>query len=236
VLAEPRCGLLAPARFEPVGDLPQELGPLLERLEREFGARRARPFYCMADARLYRPLDEEERWALGYLGTYSAGRQPAVESLLLEPARALERERFVLAGPQYPPELVWPPNVERIEHVPPEQHPSFYARQRFTANVTRPAMVRAGWSPSVRLFEAAACGVPVISDRWEGLDAFFRPGSEILIADSPEDVVQAVRSISAEEARAIGAAARERVLAEHTPEQRARELEAHVRALEAVAA
>jgi spore maturation protein CgeB len=211
-------------------------GPLLERIEREFGARRARPFYCMADGGTYRPLDEEERWALGYLGTYSAGRQPAVESLLLEPARSLERERFALAGPQYPPRIDWPPNVERIEHLAPEAHPRFYARQRFTLNVTRPAMVRAGWSPSVRLFEAAACGVPVISDRWDGLEAFFRPGSEILVVDSPEDVVHALRSVSAEEARAIGAAARERVLAEHTPEQRAQELEAHVRTLDAVAA
>jgi spore maturation protein CgeB len=211
-------------------------GPLLERIEREFGARRAHPYYCMADADVYRPLEEEERWALGYLGTYSAGRQPAVESLLFAPARALERERFVIAGPQYPPELDWPRNVERIEHLPPEEHSQFYTRQRFTLNVTRPPMVRAGWSPSVRLFEAAACGVPVISDRWDGLGEFFQPGAEIVIADSPHDVVEALQGISPTEAREIGAAARRRVLAEHTPERRARELEAHVRTRQVVAA
>jgi spore maturation protein CgeB len=211
-------------------------GPLLERIEAEFGARRARPFYCMADSGEYRPLDEEERWLVGYLGTYSAGRQPAVESLLVEPARLLRHERFIVAGPQYPAEVAWPPNVERIEHLPPEEHPRFYARQRFALNVTRPAMVRAGWSPSVRLFEAAACGVPVISDRWDGLDEFFRPGAEILVAESAAEVAETVQRLSPDEARSIGAAARRRVLAEHTPDHRAEELEAHVRALAAVAA
>jgi spore maturation protein CgeB len=211
-------------------------GPLLRRIESEFGARRARPFYCMADPEAYRPVAEEERWLLGYLGTYSADRQPGVDALLVEPARRLPRERFAVAGPQYPPEVAWPANVERIEHLAPAEHARFYARQRFTLNVTRAAMARAGWSPSVRLFEAAACGTPVISDRWEGLDHFFRPGVEILIADSVEDVVEVLRGLSPEEARRLGAAARERVLAEHTPERRAEELEAHVRELGQVAA
>ena len=211
-------------------------GPLLERIETEFGASRALPFYCMADAHVYRPLDEEERWLLGYIGTYSAGRQPAVESLLLEPARRLPQASFVLAGPQYPPELTWPGNVERIEHLPPRDHPRFYAGQRFALNLTRPAMVHAGWSPSVRLFEAAACGIPVISDSWEGLDHFFRPGHEIVVVDSADAVVAAIEGLTPDDARAIGSAARRRVLAEHTPEQRAEELEAHVRDLNAVAA
>jgi len=211
-------------------------GPLLSRLEGEFGARRARAFYCMADPNVYRPLEADERWLLGYLGTYSDDRQPAVDSLLVEPARLLPRGRFVVAGPQYPAELSWPPGVERIEHVPPDSHPAFYAQQRFTLNVTRRAMVEAGWSPSVRLFEAAACGTPVISDRWDGLDQFFRPGAEIIVADSPRDVVDALVALTPEEAREIGAAARARVLAEHTPERRAIELEAHVQELAPVAA
>ena len=207
-------------------------GPLLDRIRDEFGARDAQPFHCMADPEAYRRLDEDERWLLGYLGTYSDDRQPAVESLLLEPARRLEHDRFVVAGPQYPSAVSWPGNVERIEHLAPAEHPSFYARQRFTLNVTRAAMVDAGWSPSVRLFEAAACGVPAISDRWEGLDHFFRPGSEILVADSDDDIVEVLSTLSRDEARAIGAAARRRVLAEHTPARRAEELEAlaHARA------
>jgi spore maturation protein CgeB len=211
-------------------------GPLLQRIEQEFGAKRARSFYCMADPSLYRPLDEEERWLLGYIGTYSAERQPAVDELLVEPARRLADAAFVVAGPQYPPELEWPANVARIEHVAPAEHPRFYARQRFTLNLTRPAMVRAGWSPSVRLFEAAACGVPAISDAWAGIDHFFRPGAEIVVAESAADVVETLEQVSPDEARAIGAAARRRVLAEHTPERRAEELEAHVRELAAVAA
>jgi spore maturation protein CgeB len=211
-------------------------GPVLERIEREFGARRARAFYCMADTAVYRPLDAEERWLLGYLGTYSADRQPALEALLLEPARRLPRERFAVAGPQYPAELDWPPNVDRIEHVAPREHALFYARQRFTLNVTRHAMIGTGWSPSVRLFEAAACGVPVISDDWAGLARFFRPDAEIVVAAGPDDVTGLLQASSREQAREIGAAARRRVLAEHTAERRAAQLEEHVRAVLPVAA
>jgi spore maturation protein CgeB len=211
-------------------------GPLLERIETELGAQRARPFYCMADVDTYRPVETPERWLLGYLGTYSADRQPLLERLLLEPARALPARRFAVAGPQYPPELEWPANVERREHLAPAEHPSFYASQRFTLNVTRAAMASAGWSPSVRLFEAAACGVPAVSDAWPGLDCFFEPGKEILVARSAGEVVEALSEIAPDEARAMGAAARRRVLAEHTPDRRAEELEEHVRSLRAVAA
>jgi spore maturation protein CgeB len=211
-------------------------GPLLRRLEAEFGARAARPFHCMADPELYRPLDEEERWLLGYLGTYSADRQPALERLLMEPARQLPQTTFVAAGAQYPAELAWPDNVERIDHLEPSRHPCFYGRQRFTLNVTRQAMIGAGWSPSVRLFEAAACGVPVISDPWEGLDGFLRPGIEILVADSTQAVIDFLRRVSQAEARAIGSAAHERILAEHTPTRRALQLEEHLRSVAAVAA
>ena len=211
-------------------------GALLDRIRSEFGAKRPRPFYCMADAGIYRPLDEDERWLLGYLGTYSGGRQSALETLLLEPARRLRDRRFVVAGPQYPAEVAWPENVERIEHLEPGKHPAFYARQRFTLNLTRPEMVRAGWSPSVRLFEAGACGIPTISDWWEGLDTFFEPGSEILVVDSAAEVTRILREVSCTDARELGAAARRRVLAEHTPERRADELEAHVAAVTTVAA
>jgi spore maturation protein CgeB len=191
-------------------------GPLLD----ELGARRPVPFHCIADPALYRPTDVPLRWDLGYLGTYSEDRQPKVDELLLEPARR-SRDRFVAAGPQYPPEIAWPANVERIDNLPPAQHAAFYCAQRFTLNVTRADMVRAGWSPSVRLFEAAACGVPVISDWWDGLDAFFEPGHEILVAETADDVLRHLR----EGDRAIGLRARRRVLAAHTAGHRAQELE-----------
>jgi spore maturation protein CgeB len=211
-------------------------GPLLARIERVFGARCAVPFHCMADPDLYCPVAADERWLLGYLGTYSTDRQPAVESLLLEPARRLADARFAVAGPQYPADVRWPGNVERVDHVPPAEHAGFYARQRFTLNVTRAAMVRAGWSPSVRLFEAAACATPVLSDRWSGLEAFFRPGTEILVVDGPDDVAAVLREVPPAEVRKLGERARERVLAEHTPARRAEQLEGLLASVLGVAA
>jgi spore maturation protein CgeB len=158
-----------------------------------------------------------------------------LERLLVQPARLLSDQRFAVAGPQYPAELDWPPNVERIEHVAPPEHARFYARQRFALNVTRGPMVRAGWSPSVRLFEAAACGIPVISDRWDGLDSLFTLGREILVAGGPDDVVRYL-GFDGDARAAIGNAARARVLREHTAQHRAEELEAHVDELAAVRA
>jgi spore maturation protein CgeB len=170
-------------------------------------------------------LSVPTRWDLGYLGTYSDDRQPALERLLLEPARRDPSLRCVVAGPQYPDHIAWPANVARVDHLPPARHAAFYAAQRFTVNVTRADMVRAGWSPSVRLFEAAACGVPVISDRWDGLEAFFAPGEEIVVADSADDVLAALADVDRD---LMAERASERVLAEHTAERRAEQLEAEL--------
>ena len=164
-------------------------GPLLDHLARRFGARRPRALYCAVDETVYRPLVMPPRWDLGYLGTFAADRQPALERLLIAPARRLPHRRFVVAGPQYPASIDWPANVERIEHLPPSEHVAFYARQLFTLNVTRTDMVRTGWSPSVRIFEAGACGTPIISDRWDGLQELL---PEIAIADGADDVIDAL--------------------------------------------
>jgi spore maturation protein CgeB len=180
-------------------------------------------------------MDAERRYALGYLGTYSADRQDALRRLLLEPARLLPDERFVVGGPQYPESLSWPANVERLDHVPPGEHARFYASQRLTLNVTRQPMVEAGWSPSVRLFEAAACAVAVVSDSWPGLETFFVPGEEILVARSAADVVRATET-DPEELAEIGRRARARVLREHTAERRAEQLEGYVAELARAAA
>jgi len=206
-------------------------GPTLRVLEEEFGARRARAFYCLVDPEAYRPLQEAPYWDLGYLGTYSDDRQPVLERLLIEPAQRLPDRDFAVAGPQYPEEIEWPQNVERIEHVAPAEHPSFYAAQRFTLNVTRAQMRAAGWSPSVRLFEAAACAVPVISDRWDGLEEIFTPGEEILVADSPDDVIHYLTETGEDKRLALGERARARVLAEHTAERRCELLEQEVEGL-----
>jgi spore maturation protein CgeB len=196
-------------------------GPLLERL----GARRAHPFWCLVDAVRYAPAAAATRWDLAYLGTYSDDRQRTLEELLLRPARRRPEWSFAVAGSMYPPDLEWPANVERIENVAPRDHPSFYAAQRYTLNVTRAEMVQAGWSPSVRLFEAAGCGLPIVSDWWEGLDAFFEPGREILIAHDADDVERHLRDLDEGARLAVGARARARVVAEHTADRRAAELE-----------
>ena len=206
-------------------------GPTLRVLEEEFGACRARAFYCLVDPEAYRPLQESPYWDLGYLGTYSDDRQPVLERLLIEPAQRLPDRDFAVAGPQYPEETEWPQNVERIEHVAPAEHPGFYASQRFTLNITRAQMRAAGWSPSVRLFEAAACAVPVISDRWDGLDQIFTPGEEILVADSPDDVIHHLTETGEDKRLALGERARARVLAEHTAERRCELLEREVEEL-----
>jgi spore maturation protein CgeB len=203
-------------------------GPTLARIERQYGSPMARALYCSFDPANYFPEDRDMRWDLGYLGTYSADRQPTLERLLVEPAKQWSDGKFIVAGPQYPAEIRWPRNVKRVNHLPPKKHRAFYNSQRFALNVTRAEMVRAGWSPSVRLFEAAACGVPIISDPWPGLDSLFAPGKEILIARSSDDVLHYLHDISDEQRRAIGERARRRVMRNHTAAHRARELESYV--------
>lgn len=204
-------------------------GPTLERLEREFRAQRARALYCSVDPEVHRPIAIEPRFDLGYLGTYSDDRQPLVDELLVRPAERLPAARFAVAGPQYPASLVWPVNVARIEHLAPPEHARFYAEQRFTLNVTRRDMVRAGWSPSVRLFEAAASGVPIISDPWPGLDALFAIDEEIFVARRTSDVIAILTGTSDADRRALRDRARSAVLARHTAAHRAAELEGFVR-------
>jgi spore maturation protein CgeB len=204
-------------------------GPVLDFIEREYGSPRARALYCAADPELHRVIKSDERWALGYLGTYSADRQPGLQRLLLAPAEALTHEQFVVAGPQYPNDIYWPANVQRVDHLPPDAHAEFYCGQRFTLNLTRADMTAAGHSPSVRLFEAAACGVPIISDSWPGLNTFFTPGQEIFIAERTDEVLTLLREVPEERRRAVAAAARRRVLQTHTPDHRARQLEEYYR-------
>ncbi|MBV9111394.1 MAG: glycosyltransferase [Hyphomicrobiales bacterium] len=203
-------------------------GSVLRVLERRHGAPAARVLYCTVDEALYPPLQLTPHFDLGYLGTYSSDRQPALERLLLEPARQAPELRFVVAGAQFPDGLDWPANVTRLAHVAPHDHPEFYARCRFALNVTRVSMVRAGFSPSVRLFEAAACASPIISDHWPGLETLFRPGEEILLADSTIDMLRLLRRMTDRERRAIAEAARERILAAHSSQHRARELEGYL--------
>lgn len=206
-------------------------GPTLQRLEQEFGSPCARALYCAVDPELYFPEARVQSFDLGYMGTYSPDRQPILDRLLLEPARHWAAGSFAVAGPQYPTEICWPTNVKRIDHIAPDKHRAFYNSQRFTLNVTREDMTAAGYAPSVRLFEAAACGTPVISDWWEGLDEFFTPDKEILISRSADETLRYLRETKQVERDAIAAAARDKVLSQHTCQRRAEELEQYVREL-----
>jgi spore maturation protein CgeB len=205
-------------------------GPILREIETRFGVPRAVPLYCSFDPHQYRRTKVNEEFAcdLSYMGTYAPDRQPKLEELLCAPARQLRRKKFIVAGPQYPDSVQWPKNVRHIPHINPRRHPAFYSSSRFTLNVTRRDMSMAGYSPSVRLFEAAACGTAIISDNWPGLDSFFVSGKEILLPVAPEDVVRLSTDLTEQEVRRIGEAAQVRVLAEHTSAHRAAQLEREV--------
>ncbi len=169
-------------------------GRSLQRLQQRLGARRTAPLYGSVDPDAHQPAAPIAlfRADLSYLGTYADDRQDGVERLFLEPARRSPGRRFVLGGSQYPADFPWTPNLFYMRHVAPEYHPAFYSSSRLTLNVTRRAMADTGFCPSGRLFEAAACGAPILSDNWEGLDAFFTPGEEILVAHDTDDTVAAL--------------------------------------------
>jgi spore maturation protein CgeB len=204
-------------------------GPVLEHLH-ALGTPRPVPLYCSVDPESHAPLNVPKKWELGYIGTYAADRQPALESMLFQVARAMPAQSFAVAGPQYPDATDWPENVEHTPHLGPDDHSAFYCAQEFTLNLTRGDMRALGYSPSVRLFEAAACGVPIISDLWPGIETIFVPGKEILLASSAEQVIRHLVTVREVERRAIAAAARERVMKSHTAERRALELETAIKA------
>jgi spore maturation protein CgeB len=201
-------------------------GTSLEDLRSRLGAREALPLYGSVDPAVHQPVEpvEEFRADLSYIGTYADDRQDGVERLFIDPARQRPRRRFVLAGSQYPADFPWSANVFYKRHLAPHQHPAFYCSSRLTLNVTRRAMADVGYCPSGRLFEAAACGTPILSDSWPGLDSFFAPGREILVATSTAEALAALDR-SDEELREIARRARERTLREHTADRRAAELE-----------
>jgi spore maturation protein CgeB len=201
-------------------------GAALDILRAELGARRVAPLYGHVDPEVHRPVEpvDEFRSDLSYLGTYAADRQAALEALFVEPARRRPIQRFLIGGAQYPQDFPWASNIYFVRHLPPGDHPAFFSSSRLTLNVTRQAMAEMGWCPSGRLFEASACGTPILSDGWEGLDAFFTPGSEILVASTTNEAVAAL-DLSDRELQRLADASRERTLAEHTSERRAEELE-----------
>ncbi|MBV8809001.1 MAG: glycosyltransferase [Acidobacteriaceae bacterium] len=200
-------------------------GRALEDLQSKLGARRTATLYGWVDPEAYHNAVSRSQFEsnLSYLGTYSADRQAAFEKLLLEPARIIGDRQFTVGGAMYSDRQLWPNNIRYFEHVPPADHCAFYSSSCLTLNITRGSMVAMGYCPSGRLFEAAACGTAVLSDWWLGLDSFFKPGEEILIAASTNDAISAITSDESE-LKGIAKRARQRALACHTARIRAERL------------
>ncbi len=201
-------------------------GAALEELQQKLDARQVAPLYGSVDPAAHRRVEARPHYHadLSYIGTYSADRQTMLEKLFIEPARELPDRRFVIAGASYPSAFPWSSNIYFVRHLPPQEHSAFYSSSRLTLNVTREPMARMGYCPSGRFFEAAACGAPILSDKWEGIEQFFAPGTEILIAETTTEAIDAIACSDQELAR-IATAARERVMDCHTADHRARELE-----------
>ena len=211
-------------------------GRALEELRSRLGARRVAPLYGHVDPEVHRPSAPSERFAadLTYLGTYAADRQAALERLFVDPARLRPAQKFLIGGAQYPQNFPWTPNIYFVRHLPPPEHAAFFSSGRMTLNVTRAAMAEMGWCPSGRLFEAAACGAAILTDDWDGLDAFFEPGQELMVASRADDTLAAL-GLSDAELRRVAEAGRARVLAEHTSDRRARDFEVAIEAARAAA-
>lgn len=203
-------------------------GRLLRDLEQRYAARIARPLYGCVDPDVYRRVEAREEFtsALSYLGTYAADRQTKLDDFLLEPARRRRDLQFLLAGSLYPFGWSWPDNVRHFEHVAPSDHPALYSSSRATLNITRQEMAASGYCPSGRFFEAAACGTPIVTDYWRGLDTFFDLEHELHVVRTPEDVL-ACLDMPLSELRDTAERARQRTLDEHTGERRATEFLAH---------
>lgn len=203
-------------------------GHVLDYLQNTLGSPKAEPFYCSFDPDLYYPETSNFKWDLGYMGTYSEDRQTGLNNLLIKPAMQNPDLKFIVAGPQYPSGIQWPFNIFRLDHLPPEQHRDFYNSQRYTLNITRSDMKEWGYSPSVRLFEAAGCATPIISDYWAGLDTIFTPGEDIFIASHPDEVTQIMHNIKEPERKNIAVNAYIKVLSYHTAIHRAIQLERYM--------
>lgn len=201
-------------------------GATLERLRTVLGASNTAPLYGSVDTSTHFPVPAAEEFlsTVSYMGTWSADRDEALRTRFIEPARRLPAERFLIGGSKYESDFEWLPNIYFASHVPPSRHPAFFCSSRLTVNVTRAPMAAFGYCPSGRLFEAAACGVPILSDNWAGLDMFYEPGREILVADNVDEAMEAIARDTGELAQ-IGRAARERTLDCHTAAIRAREME-----------
>ena len=191
------------------------------------GARACVPVYNALDPATHYPVGPDARFDgdLGFLGNRLPDRERRVEEFFLAAADRLPAQRFVLGGNGWQDKPM-PANIRYVGHVYTRDHNAFNCTPRTVLNISRDSMARYGFSPATRVFEAAGAGACVITDAWEGVELFLEPDREVLVASDGEDVASRVAALAPEQARRIGAAARTRVLAEHTYAQRARQVDA----------
>jgi spore maturation protein CgeB len=195
--------------------------PVVERY-RALGAADCVPIYNAVDPETHHPAAADPRFAcdLAFVGNRLPDREERVDEFFLRAAAIAPERSFLLAGSGWEDKAL-PANVRLHGHLGTADHNAFNATPLATLNVLRESMAENGWSPATRVFEAAGAGGCLISDEWQGIEEFLEPAREVLVAGSGEEVAELVRSLTPHRARTIGAAARRRVLAEHTYERRA---------------
>ena len=194
--------------------------PVTDRY-RELGARRCEAIYNAFDPDVHFPVDPDERFAgdLSFLGNRLPDREKRAEEFFLKAAALAPGKRYILGGSGWA-DKAKPPNVHYVGHVYTADHNAFNCSAQAVLNISRESMARYGFSPATRVFEAAGAAACLITDDWEGLEQFLQPGREVLVARNGEEVAHMSQQLTAEQARHIGTAARQRVLTEHTYKQR----------------
>lgn len=206
-------------------------GPPVVAAYGRWGARACTPVYNALDPEEHRPPERSgaPRWDLLFMGNRLPDREARVDEFFFRAASLCPEARFALGGEGWG-DRPMPANVEYLGHVPTARHNEVNAAARLVLNVHRESMVENGWSPATRMFEAAGAAACQVTDAWQGIEEFFSPGEEILVAQGAEEVAARVRATDDARARAVGEAGRRRALRDHTYAQRARLLDALLRA------
>jgi spore maturation protein CgeB len=199
--------------------------PVVQAYERA-GAKQCVPIYNALDTATHFPVAPKQKFAcdLAFLGNRLPDREARVEQFFLEPAASLPENSFIIGGSGWGDKSM-PPNVRYVGHVYTQEHNAFNCTPKAVLNISRESMARYGFSPATRVFEAAGAGACIITDYWEGIDFFFTPGEEILVARDSREVAKILAELTEEKAKEIGQAAYQKVLSTHTYAHRADQLE-----------
>lgn len=196
-------------------------GAALQRIRAEYDCPNVQPLYECIDPYFYYRTDEPKQYDLGFIGNYNVNRGQQLDKMMLQPAQRTPNRSFILAGGDYPTDLGWPTNLRYLEHLPETSHVSFYNRLNCTLVLARPDRSALGHTPSKRLLAAAACGVPILSDHWVGLEEFFEPNRELYVVEDCHSVLESLYQTQQMDRVKLGNRARQRVLAEHSTRRRA---------------